>query len=349
MEFLVELDGSVGEGGGQILRTALTLSLLTQRPFHIQKIRANRPNPGLAHQHLMAVKAALAISESTARRAELQSQDLYFQPGPVKAGSYVISVPTAGAMTLVLQTIFLPLCLQPQPSHLEFQGGTHVPWAPAFEYLSEVWVPTLKRLGIEMTLYMDKAGYYPKGGGRFIADIRGEAKLSSLDLEQRQALQSLETIAVLTDIPETVATREWKALAQAIAPLHRHIPLKKTLHTYSSPGPGNALFLIARFENSVAGFDALGEKRKPSEDVANEVARQFQEFMTTTSAIDVHLADQILLPLAIAPASSRYSVAKIEDHLTTNAQIIQEFLPVKIEIQGNKDGPGFVEISPVKP
>lgn len=345
MAFLIELDGSVGEGGGQILRTALTLSLLTQRPFHIKNIRANRPNPGLATQHVMAIKAALAISESTARRAEIQSQDVYFDPGKVKAGSYVFSVSTAGAMPLVLQTLALPLCLQPEPSFLEFTGGTHVPWAPSTEYLREVWIPIMQKLGIEISLEMKKAGYYPKGGGSFTVRIAGGAHIKPLNFLERGTLKNLEAIVILSDLTKSIADREWKELSSSLANLSLGVKIKQTLRTYPSLGPGNMLLLIAKFENSIAGFDSLGEKGKPSEAVAKDVAAQFCQFMETSSAIDMHLADQILLPLCINPEPCRYSVSQIDEHLPTNATIIREFLPVNIQIQGKTGYFGTVEIS----
>ncbi len=342
----IEIDGSYGEGGGQILRTSLTMSLLTGKPFKMTKIRAMRNNPGLAPQHLAAIQSAITISGSHAEGAELKSQELYFEPKPVRAGKYVFTVNTAGAMPLVLHTIFLPLALAKENSQLEFFGGTHVLWAPCFEYLSYVWQKMLKKIGFSLELTLEKAGYYPKGGGHFSAKIDGNlSEIKPLQILERGPIQAFESIGVLSHLPQHIVDREWKALEKGIAELEITRPLGKTVKNYESLYPGNALFLWVEFIHSVAGFNSIGEKGKPVETVAEEITKPFCEFWRADAPIDEHLADQLLLPLAFAKGESRFRTIGISEHLLTNASIIQKFLDVKIEIQGILGRSGTVIIS----
>lgn len=344
---MIHIDGASlagGEGGGQILRSALTLSLLTGRPLHITNIRARRPKPGLQAQHLAAARAAATISQADMAGAAIGSADLHFRPGRVQPGAYHFDIGTAGAATLVLQTLFLPLALAGASSTLTITGGTHVPWSPSFHYLDRVWLPALRRLGYDARFQLDRAGFYPRGGGQITAAISPAGRLLPLDLRERGQLRRLSGLSIVANLPESIAARQ---AAQAEKRLRDRFPsFRVETGLLPSPGQGTALFLRAESEHSLAGFGALGARGKPAERVADEAVDDLQTYLSTNAALDPHLADQILLPLAFAPGPSRFQTAAITPHLLTNAEVIQAFLPLNIIIEGRTGEPGWVIIEP---
>lgn len=345
MEKIVEIDGSYGEGGGQILRSALSLSLITGKPFHIKNIRANRKNPGLAHQHLTCIQAAKQISDSQAEGDHLESKDLHFFPGKARPGKYLFSVPTAGCMPLVLHTVYLPLAMAGKPSSLSFQGGTHVPWSPCYEYLTHVWAKELQKTGICLSLKLTQAGYYPKGKGFFEADLQPASKLNAFVQNQRTPLVKLHLYCISSGLPEHVAKREIEKVHYGLKQLSLENFLETTVLPYPSVDPGNVLFLCAEFQENVAGFTALGERGKPAEKVAQELLGYFQDFWHTNSPIEEHLGDQLLLPLAFADRESCYHVSCTSDHIVTNASVLRLFCDVNITIEGDSGKPGMIKIA----
>lgn len=352
-ERLLRIDGSFGEGGGQILRSALTLSLLTGRAFEIDKIRAGREKPGLRPQHLAAIQAARKISGATAEGAFLGSGHLLFSPGPVKQGKYHFSIGTAGATSLVLQTIFLPLAFASGPSKVIITGGTHTSWSPCFHYLDEIWLEFLRKMGINAKLSLEGAGFYPKGGGKINAEIlpASARNLQGIQLTERGELEFIRGISAVANLPESIAFRQRDRASKRLRRLGLAAEIE--IQRLSSPGKGTLLFLLAEFQHSRVAYFGLGAIGKKAERVADEAVDALEDFLSTRGAVGEHLADQILLPLAFAPGPSAYRTSGITRHLLTNTYVLEQFLcvptegsfgPQKIEIEGNLGEEGVVHI-----
>ncbi len=254
---MVEIDGSLGEGGGQVLRTALALSILTHQAVHLTKIRARRPKPGLAAQHLEAVEAAAAICGAKVEGAALGSTRLAFTPGEVRPGIYRFQIPTAGAATLVLQTIFMPLCLAGAPSTVAIGGGTHVPWSPCYHYLERQWLLALAAMGIEARLELELAGFYPQGGGLIQAAIQPAASLAPLHLTERGALLRIRGLSGVANLDADIARRQKLQALRRLEPVCRDTKIE-TLDLPSHT-KGTFILLLAEFEKSQAAYAALGE------------------------------------------------------------------------------------------
>lgn len=346
---MIEIDGSQGEGGGQVLRSALTLSVLTGLPFHIVNIRARRSKPGLAAQHLKSIDAAAAISKAEVQGAHLGSRELCFKPGGLRSGRYKFEIGTAGATTLILQTILLPLSRASSASTVIISGGTHVPASPCYHYIELNWLPCLRQMGIDAVLNLEQAGFYPQGGGRIQAIIRPSPRIRSLNLTQRGKLLDLRGISAVANLPRSIAERQRRQallrLQELSAPGNKIEPKIKIVEL-PSPVKGTMLLLMAEFETGRACYFSLGELGKPAEKVADEAVTRLAEFLDSEGAIDQHLADQLLLPMSLADGASALRTSRITSHLLTNAEIIQLFLPVKITIEGEMGASGFVRVSP---
>jgi RNA 3'-terminal phosphate cyclase (ATP) len=349
---LLRIDGSFGEGGGQILRTSLTLSALTATPFEIFNIRSRRKNPGLRPQHLQAVTALAKICQAQLEWAEVGSSTITFRPGKILAGDYRFEIGTAGSAGLVLQTLFLPLSRAEAPSTIEIIGGTHVPWSPCFHYLLLQWLEYLRQIGLEAELEMPRAGFFPRGGGSLIAHIKTAGKIKPLILESRGTLVRVRGISAVGNLPLTIAERQKtqaeKRLSQA------GIPHEIELLEIPAVGKGTMLLLLGEFENSRCCYYGLGEIGKRAEKVADEACDAFFEFLKTDGVIDEHLADQIVLPLALArvvgaglkPApTSTFITPKITQHLLTNLEVIKKFLPVEVEVTDLKERGGVIKLT----
>jgi RNA 3'-terminal phosphate cyclase (ATP) len=343
---MVTLDGSMGEGGGQIMRSALTLSLLTGQPFAIHHIRSARSNPGLRPQHLAAVSAAARISGAQVEGDRVGSQQLTFAPAAIQPGNYHFDIGTAGATSLVLQTVLLPLALAEKASQLTIAGGTHVPWSPCFHYLAWHWRPLLVSLGIPFDLSLLRAGFYPQGGGEIAVVIPGGARPLAMTRTTRGALQSIRGLSAVANLTLEIAERQ---RAQTLRRLHTLVPqvaaeiLIESLPAWSR---GTVLLLLAEFEQSQACFAALGERGKPAERVADEAVDGLASFLQSDGAIDPWLADQLLLPLALAREPSQIRTSTVTQHLLTNAAVIRQFLPVAIELDGPLGRSATVTITP---
>jgi len=345
---MIEIDGSQGEGGGQVLRSSLALSILTGQPVHLYNLRAGRKKPGLMAQHLQSVDAAAAISKAAVSGAVLHSQEISFHPGRVQSGRYRFEIGTAGAATLVLQTVFLPLSQAGAASSVIIGGGTHVPWSPSYPYLEQHWLPLLQRAGFEAHVALDQAGFYPQGGGRLSATIRPAGALQPLHLPERGALRSLRGLAGVANLPISIADRMKR---QAVLRLQKSAPWQaaprlaiKTTQL-PSPGKGAFLMLLAECETGQACYTALGEPGKPAEQVADEAIDGLLAYFESGAAIDPYLADQLLLPLSLARGTSEFSTCRITEHLRTNAAILQAFTSCQVEIDGQPGQPGTVRIS----
>jgi RNA 3'-terminal phosphate cyclase (ATP) len=341
---MIEIDGAKGEGGGQILRSALTLSLMTNRHFRILNIRARRSKPGLRPQHLTSVNAAASVGQAQVEGACLGSREIEFRPSSIHPGSYRFEIPTAGSTSLVLQTVFLPLSAAESPSEIEIIGGTHVPWSPCFHYLEANWLPAMELQGFRADLALEIAGFYPQGGGRIRALIQPLKKIAPLRRNQRGDLQRIRGLSIVSNLPESIAQRQQNRAVKRLADLG--CPVEIEVQTLPSPGKGTFLLLQAEFESGQACYFGLGARGKPAERVADEAVDALQALLGGEGVVDEYLADQLLLPLAFAGGDSEFRTSKITQHLLTNAEVIRAFGAAEIDIHGELDHHGVVEIRP---
>lgn len=341
---MIQIDGAVGEGGGQILRSALTLSLVSQQPFHIKNVRAQRPKPGLRPQHLQAVNAAAAISQARVAGARSGSQSLTFEPSDIRPGEYAFAIKTAGSTSLVLQTIFIPLSLAHENSQVTIEGGTHVPFSPCFEYVAWTWMPLLNRLGFEADISLERAGFFPQGDGLIKARIMGDANAGRLDLMERGPLERLVIYSAVANLPHHIAERQARK-AQALL-VHLEVPFDVKLGRYRARHQGTLLLVQPESENGYASFFALGERGKTAEQIAVEAVDLVRKYLRAPGVVDPHLADQILIPLALAKSRSSFSTTRITAHLRTNAWVIEKFGLAKIDIDGALGHSGVVHVQP---
>jgi RNA 3'-terminal phosphate cyclase (ATP) len=336
---MITLDGSLGEGGGQILRSALSLSLLAGQPFKIINIRAGREKPGLLRQHLTAVQAATEIGSARVSGAEIGSRELTFEPGKVAPGNYSFAVGTAGSATLVLQTILPPLLAAGAPSQLRLEGGTHNPFAPPFDFLAKAFLPQLEKMGARADARLIRPGFYPAGGGEFSVSIAPVAKLSPLHIKERGEIRSTTVVARVAGLPRSIGQREIDVVASKLGIEKRHCRVEEIDGAH---GPGNIVIIVIDCEHVTEVFTGFGEKRVSAESVAERAASAARDYLATSVPVGTHLADQLLLPLAMAGAGSFRTVAPTP-HTTTNMEIIQKFLSVRI--RSEKVGEGIWEIT----
>jgi len=328
---MIHIDASEGEGGGQVLRSSLSLALITGRPILLTGLRGRRPKPGLMRQHLTCVQAAQALSGAAVHGAELGSQQLRFEPGPVRAGSYRFDIATAGSCLLVLQTVWPALMLAREPSELVLTGGTHNPMAPPFPFIELVFAPLLARLGAPAQLELRRAGFYPAGGGELKVRIEPALRLQPFDLLTPGALLAQRAEAVAPGLPRKIAERELQTVAELLgwAPEQLQIPPCR-----QHEGPGNALWAVLQNEQLTEVFCAFGEKGLSAETVAQRVARAVQAHQRSGAALGPQLADQWLLPLALAVHQSgqaaAFTASEWTEHARTNAALIERFLPLQI-------------------
>ncbi len=299
----VDLDGSFGEGGGQILRSSLALSLLTGRPFRLRNIRARRSRPGLQPQHLMSVQAAAEVGHATVRGAKLGSTTLDFEPGELTGGDYHFRIGTAGATGLVLQTVYLPLALAKVPSRVTIEGGTHVPHSPCFHFLDRSWRHTIALLGLAVALRMDRAGFYPRGGGIVHAEIQPAGSPRPFDAAESTRVRQARVLSGVAGLPNHIRERQAHRAAELLA--EHGLEVEVVEETWAG-GPGTMLGVELPTTPIPTFFFALGERGKRAETVAEEAVEQAAAFLACDPpGIDEHTADQIILPLALAAGESR--------------------------------------------
>jgi RNA 3'-phosphate cyclase len=339
---LLELDGSEGEGGGQILRTSLTLSLITGRGFHLRNVRAGRSKPGLQPQHLTSVRAAAAVGEATLRGASHGSSDLVFEPGPVRPGTYRFDVGTAGATGLVLHTVYLPLSYRATaPSAVTLVGGTHVRTSPSFHFLDTTWRRYVGLCGLKLSLRLQRSGFYPHGGGIVEAFLQPADHLHGLRLLERTAAK-VTGFSAVAGLPAAIARRQAR---RAAFRMEQHGIEAEIRQEEWEGGPGSVLALEVSGGPVSALFVAVGERGKPAERVADEAAEEAIAYLQAGPApVDAHSADQLVLPLALADGPSEYGVAAVTRHLTTNVVVIRRFLDRNITVEGMEGEPGLVRV-----
>ncbi len=318
----IVIDGSAGEGGGQILRSSLTLSMTTGTPFVLERIRAGRKKPGLMRQHLASVKIAALLCGATVSGAELGSERLVFRPGPVAAGDHVIDVGSAGAVGLVLQTIALPLALAAGASRITVRGGTHALWAPPYPFLEQAWLPLVRRAGAQLGVELVTAGFYPAGGGEVVMTASPAPMLMPLHLGETGVIGTLALRAIVANLSESIARRELSAAAEFL----KDMPVELASESVAGAGPGNAMWLAARDEATgiCNVFTGIGDVGVRAEDVGRRVAEAFRAWQASGTSVEPHLADQIMLPIALAGAGS-FTTNELTLHARTNIEVIRAF------------------------
>jgi RNA 3'-terminal phosphate cyclase (ATP) len=340
----IEIDGAFGEGGGQIVRTSVSLSAITGRPVRIVNVRARRSRPGLHAQHLTAVRAAAALCDAHLEGAEIGSQSLLFTPGPLgRRDSFTFDVGTAGATGLVVETLLVPMLHLPRrPASAEVRGGTHVPMSPPADYIEAVYAPILRQMGADVRFGYTRAGFFPKGGGDVEVTCGSTGLSAPLDLVDRGRLRRLRLYVVTCQLPEHVSDRGVDALLKDLRGYG--VPVIVEKRALEGGNPGAAIVLVAECENGCGGFTSLGERGKPVERVALEAVRDFQKWLASGAAIDEHLADQLVLPCALVDAESRWTTPAITEHLRTVLVVAQQFLPIAYTLEERDDGSGLVSL-----
>lgn len=341
---MIEIDGSEGEGGGQILRSALALSILTRRPFKLVNIRAIRSKPGLQPQHLMCVRAAAAISGATYKGGSVGSSVLYFEPRDAKAGTYTFTIGTAGATSLVLHTVYLPLALRgDRPSEVTITGGTHNIRAPCYHFLETTWAAYMTRLGIRVELEMIRPGFYPRGGGEIRAVVHPCSRVNGISLLTCPELITAGGFSAYAGLPETVGNRQARRLSVRLKSegVEPHVPVEE----WEAANPGSVAAVIFRQAPVPALFFGLGERGKSAERVADGAADEAIAFRDAKAPVDPHSADQLLLPLAFSDDASEYRASEITRHTTTNVETVRKFVDRSIGIEPGDAKSGVVRIA----
>jgi RNA 3'-terminal phosphate cyclase (ATP) len=323
---MIRIDGSEGEGGGQVLRTALALSLATSKPFQIEKIRAGRQRPGLMRQHLTAVQAATAVGCARVEGDAIGSQSLTFEPQAARSGHYAFSVGTAGSATLVLQTVLTPLLLADGPSTLTLEGGTHNPWAPPFEFLDRVFLPALRRMGPRVSVTLERHGFYPAGGGRFTVSIEPVQALKPVEWLERGEIVERRVRGLVANLPRHIADREVKT---ALHLLNWSNEAGTTEVVDGAAGPGNIVFVEIHGEHASEICTGFGESGVAAEAVGSKAALEARRYLVAGVPVGCHLADQ-LLPLYALAGAGAFRTVGLSRHARTNAAIVGRFLNVGI-------------------
>jgi RNA 3'-terminal phosphate cyclase (ATP) len=343
---MIKIDGSHGEGGGQILRSTLTLSAILGKPVEIFNIRVGRKKPGLQPQHLTGVRAVAEICGGKLEGDELLSQRLVFQPGKIQSGDYEFDVmkikSSAGSTGMIFQQIAPVLAFGRGPSNVILKGGTHTEMAPPIDYLQEIFLPTVAKMGFQANLEIERWGWFPIGQGIVKANIQPiKAKFKSIELNERGKLKRIFGISLVSRLPLSIAERERDHALSILRGNRPGLPGQVSepqieAKEVPSLGTGNAFFLAAEFENSIAGFSSLGKIGKRAEKVAEEAVNEFVKFYKSDTCIEKHLGDQLIIYMALAEGKSSFTVPEISSHISTNIWVMERFLPVKFKIEGNR-------------
>jgi RNA 3'-terminal phosphate cyclase (ATP) len=330
MDANVVIDGSQGEGGGQMLRTSLSLSLLTGKSFRMTQIRARRKNPGLAAQHLKSIQAAASISNSTVHGDSIGATEILFQPGRVFRDNFVFDIGTAGSTSLVFQTICFPLAWKAPGSTVTIRGGTHVSHSPSFHYLIQQWLPWMKRLGYEFQLEMRHAGFYPRGGGEIFAVCGVHHHAPELKIHERGALLDLHILSTYSNLPRQVGERQFNQAAEELSA--GGFSFGGELEELPAHSPGTSLSVSANYEQGSCTYTSLGERGIPAEKFASQAVEKFLNFHASKGAIDEYLSDQLLIPAVLNRNPIGYTTNQVTQHLLTNRDIISQFVKNDIRI-----------------
>ncbi|MFL6227973.1 MAG: RNA 3'-terminal phosphate cyclase [Pyrinomonadaceae bacterium] len=323
---MILIDGSFGEGGGQIIRTSLALSLVTGKAFRVERVRARRTPPGLKRQHLTAVNAAAEIGHAKVEGARVGSQYFSFEPSEVSPGDYSFSIGTAGSTTLVLQTVLPPLMMAKEPSLVTLEGGTHNVHAPPFDFLARVFLPLVRRMGARVEIDLVRYGFYPPGGGKLTVMIEPVGERRRLDLTQRSAVQRRRARALCVKLPASVGERELSVVRERLGWDGAELEVETSANALS---PGNVLTLELESDELSELFTGVGERGVRAEVIAERAVDEVEKYLAAGAPVGEHLADQLLIPLALSGGGS-YLTGEPSLHTTTNIEIIKKFLDVEI-------------------
>jgi RNA 3'-terminal phosphate cyclase (ATP) len=324
---MIEIDGSAGEGGGQVVRTALGLSLVTGRPFSIHNIRGRRRKPGLLRQHLTAVRAATIIGNAEVTGSELGSSALSFAPKAINPGTYTFSIGTAGSCTLVLQAILPALLLANESSKITIEGGTHNPMAPPFNFLQESYLPLLQKMGVKISATLERPGFYPAGGGRIVVKVEPVGKLLPIELAQRGEL-TISALTLCAQLPGHIGQRELNHIQRKLGVKEENT----TQEQLKDFGPGNAVSIFVKSAQLTETFTGFGQINVKAEKVAAKAVKEAREYIKSECPVGPYLADQLLIPMAMA-GSGRFRTGDLSNHTKTNMEIIKRFLDVDFSVE----------------
>ncbi|MBU0754017.1 MAG: RNA 3'-terminal phosphate cyclase [Planctomycetes bacterium] len=324
---LLEIDGALGEGGGQVLRTALSLSAVTGRTFSLINIRKKRSKPGLMNQHLACVKAAAAVCNAEVEGAHRGSESLTFQPGLVRSGNYAFDLHGAGSTMLVFQTLMPILSSAGAESELELTGGTHNPWAPPFEFVERVFLPAVEELGFKVKIELIRHGFYPRGGGLVKVRIAPRSPHGRLSIIDRGSLREMRPLVLIADLDSEIAKREARILGRALKRSSLPADIRRAP---PGEGPGNAVLLEAGYSKARCLFSAFGRKGQRAEAVAQGPVAAWQAFHQLEVPVQAELADQLLLPMALA-GNGEFITGPLSSHVKTNIQVIEQFMELSFK------------------
>lgn len=333
---LIQLDGT--DGGGQMLRTALSLAMVTGQPFRMMNIRGKRQKPGLMRQHLTCVKAACEISDGTADGAEIGSTELVFRAGKIRGGNHQFAIGTAGSTSLLFQTLLPALLHAEGESTLRLEGGTHNPLAPPFEFIDRVFLPAIGKMGADATVTLVQSGFAPVGGGVIECAIQPCKKLQPFHLHEPGELKFTNLRVPVRNLPISIAGRMLDAaLAQC--------PSDDATVEIREPGPGRGVCCLceAVFENTTELTSAFGETNVTAERVGKRAGKSLHDFIGSGSAVGRHLADQLLLPMALAGEGS-FTTMVPDDHVPTNISVIEKFLTVRFSVETADRGKRVISV-----
>lgn len=326
---MITINGAMGEGGGQVLRSSLGLSLVTGQPVRLEKIRAARPRPGLMRQHLTAARAAAEVGGGSLEGDAIGSGELTFRPGRVRGGSYRFAVGTAGSATLVFQTVLPALLRADERSELLLEGGTHNQWAPPFDFLQRAFLPVLRRMGATVSATLERPGFYPAGGGLFRVSVEPSGPLQPLELLERGTPRLRLARALVALLKPSIADRELDVVRRKLGWTGDEL---QVVELQGSRGPGNMLALELGYDNVTELIAGFGERGVTAERVARQAVGQAKRYLACTAPVGRHLADQLLIPLALAGGGT-FRTLDLTRHTTTNMEVVRRFLDVNFEAQ----------------
>ncbi|MDI6884168.1 MAG: RNA 3'-terminal phosphate cyclase [Hadesarchaea archaeon] len=346
---MIEVDGSVGEGGGAVLRTALALSAVSQHPIHIFNVRAKRKKPGLQPQHLRGVEALAKLTNARVEGMELNSTELVFEPGAIEGGRYHVDIGTAGSTTLILQILMPAATFARKPIEVEITGGTDNPMAIPIDFLKNVTMPTLQKMGYQGEVECVRRGHYPRGGGIVRARIEPVEKLRALKLTKPGRVICVAGVAHCVRLPAHIATRMAHAASMALVKAgHTKVNIKAESYSPTQDphlGPGTGITLWAETEGgAILGASSLGERGKPAERVGGEAAESLLTQLQTGCAVDRHLTDQLVPYLALAEGTSEITSVELTSHALTNIALLEQIMGVKFDVKGDLGHPGRIRV-----
>lgn len=331
---MIEIDGSYGEGGGAIVRNALSLAAVFGKSVHIYSIRHGRPKPGLQAQHLTGVKAVAKLCDAKISEAKIGTTDVFFEPNEIRGGEYEFDIGTAGSVTLVMQSLLPMLAFAKSKTTIKLRGGTHVEWSPSFYYLQNVLLPCLARMGYECDATLTKYGWYPKGGGEITVSAK-PAKLKNIDFSERGKLLLVKGVSCTSNLPPHIAERQRKSAATIL--LKNGFNAEIRVDGGKALSPGTCMDLWAHFENGYLGASSLGKIGKSAEKVGEEAANELLNEIKSNASVDKHLADQLILFMGLAVGKSTIITSEISDHTKTSIWLLKQFLPtIDVKIDRNR-------------